>query len=75
MFVSDVRCSCQSVTITDKNFKMSRHVAGRGRGSGGPDPSEILKVTFMNRVNLCTFCGGVGVGICPLAIGPKFRHI
>ena len=40
MLVSDVRCSCQSVMIKDTNFKMSRHVAGRG--SGGPDPSEIL---------------------------------
>ena len=54
MLVSDVRCSCQSVMITDKNYKMSRHVAG------GPDPSEIFKVTFVNRVNPWTFCVEVG---------------
>lgn len=62
MLVSDVRCSCQSVMITDKNLKNVQARSWPG-GSGGPDPSEILKVTFMNRVNPCTFCGGVGVGI------------
>ena len=29
-------------------------------GSGGPDPPELLRVTFLNRVNPETFCGGRG---------------
>ena len=51
MQIHQGRCN----VIMDKNFKMSRHVAGQG-GSGGQDPSEILKVTFVNRVNPWTFC-------------------
>ena len=27
---------------------------------GGPKPPEILKVTFLNRVNLWSFCVGLG---------------
>ena len=34
-----------------------RPVAGRG-GSGGPDPPELLRMTFLNRVNPETFSGG-----------------
>ena len=36
-----------------------RPVAGRGS-----EPPEISTVTFLNRVNLWTFCVGVGVGLC-----------
>ena len=35
MPVSNVRRSYQYVMITDKNVKMSRHVAGRGGRSSG----------------------------------------
>ena len=68
MLVSDVRCLCQSVMKTDENLKNVQARSWPG-GSGGLDPSEILKVTFMNRVNPCTFLGEWewGYDHCPLA--------
>ena len=47
--------------LEGKHSHVHRPVAGR-RGLGVRTPPELLRVTFLNRVNPETFCGGRGRG-------------